>query len=104
MTRDRRPSPQTAAVLRVLAGQAPRWSHGYASCGKLQRKAGTVYRILIRLAGQHHLESRWEAAPPSGRPPRHLYRLTAAGLEPASSAQRRDPLASTVGFPGGSTA
>ena len=58
MARDRRPSPQTAAVLRVLAGQAPRWSHGYESCGKLQLKAGTVYPILIRLAGQDHLESR----------------------------------------------
>ena len=30
------------------------------------------------------LESRWESDPPAGRPPRHLYRLTAAGLRMAA--------------------
>jgi DNA-binding PadR family transcriptional regulator len=37
--------------------------------------------ILIRLADRGQLETTWEADIPAGRPPRHLYRLTGAGLE-----------------------
>lgn len=86
MARDRRPSPQTAAVLHALARQSAQWSHGYALCARLQLKAGTVYPILIRLADQGHVEASWESAPPRGRPPRHLYRLTDSGLELARNA------------------
>ncbi len=97
MARDRRPSPQAAAVLRALAAQGAQWSHGYELCTRLQLKAGTVYPILIRLADQGHVEASWEAAPPRGRPARHLYRLTESGLERARQApatQRQDALRS----------
>lgn len=81
MARDRRPSPQTTALLLQLAQQGQEWSHGYELCTRLQLKAGTVYPILIRLADQGHVEASWESAPPRGRPPRHLYRLTDSGLQ-----------------------
>jgi DNA-binding PadR family transcriptional regulator len=37
----------------------------------------------MRLADRGWLETKWEAEIAAGRPPRHLYRLTAAGLEVA---------------------
>ena len=41
--------------------------------------SGTLYPILVRLEERGFLESKWESAPEPGRPPRHLYRLTAKG-------------------------
>ena len=79
--RRRRPSPQTAAVLTALAERGSDWSHGYDLCGRLDLKAGTVYPILMRLADRGQVETAWEREVPRGRPPRHLYRLTAAGAE-----------------------
>ncbi|MGH2476012.1 MAG: PadR family transcriptional regulator [Candidatus Limnocylindrales bacterium] len=81
MTRVRRPSPQTIAVLDALAAKASDWSHGYDLCCALGLKAGTVYPILIRLAERGYVETAWEQDVPQGRPPRHLYRLSAAGAE-----------------------
>ncbi|HEX6025973.1 MAG TPA: PadR family transcriptional regulator [Solirubrobacter sp.] len=84
MRRQRRPSPQTAAVLSALADRGDEWSHGYELCTRLGLKAGTVYPILMRLADRGHVETAWERDPPRGRPPRHLYRLTPAGAELAA--------------------
>jgi PadR family transcriptional regulator, regulatory protein PadR len=42
-------------------------------------KSGTLYPILMRLAERRLLETRWES-PEAGKPPRHMYKLTAAGL------------------------
>lgn len=81
MTRVRRPSPQTVAILDALAEKGSNWSHGYDLCRLLGLKAGTVYPILIRLADRGYLETAWEQEVPHGRPPRHLYRLSAAGAE-----------------------
>lgn len=75
MARTRRPSPQTEAVLRALADAAD-WSYGYDICRTLALKAGTVYPILIRLAERGQVEAVWEPDAPTGRPPRHLYRLS----------------------------
>ncbi len=81
MVRRRRVSRQTAAVLLDLAAKGSAWSHGYDLCVQLGVKAGTVYPILIRLAERGQVETAWEQAAPSGRPPRHLYRLSPAGAE-----------------------
>jgi DNA-binding PadR family transcriptional regulator len=81
MRRVRRPSPQTVAVLCAIAEDPERWCHGYELCRTLGLRAGTVYPILIRLAGRGYVETSWEREVPSGRPPRHLYRLSAAGAE-----------------------
>jgi DNA-binding PadR family transcriptional regulator len=90
MTRVRRPSPQTVAVLDALAAKAAGWSHGYDLCRVLGLKAGTVYPMLIRLAKRGYVETAWEQELPQGRPPRHLYRLSAAGAEHVRELRRAE--------------
>ena len=79
MRRPRKPTPQTIAVVLALADNPSGWSHGYELCGLLGLKAGTVYPILMRLAERGQVETAWETDPPSGRPARHLYRLSGEG-------------------------
>jgi DNA-binding PadR family transcriptional regulator len=85
VTRNRRPSPQTAAVLTALAADPTAWRHGYELGQEIGLKAGSLYPILMRLCDRGLLEAAWEQDPPQGRPARHLYRLTATGLELAAS-------------------
>jgi PadR family transcriptional regulator, regulatory protein PadR len=84
--RNRAPSPQTIQVLRALAAAPARWRHGYDLGTETGLKAGSLYPILVRLADRGLLEATWEDPLPQGRPPRHLYRLTPAGLELAAAA------------------
>jgi PadR family transcriptional regulator, regulatory protein PadR len=77
----RKPSAQTIAVVCALADNRARWCHGYELCRRLDLKAGTVYPILMRLAERGQVETAWETNPPSGRPARHQYRLSQAGVE-----------------------
>jgi PadR family transcriptional regulator, regulatory protein PadR len=90
MARVRRPSPQTVAVLDALSAKRSDWSHGYDLCRALGLKAGTVYPILIRLAERGYVETAWEQEVPQGRPPRHLYRLSAAGAEQVHELRRAE--------------
>lgn len=87
----RRPSAQTAAVLHALAGDPARWRYGYELGQEVELKAGSLYPILMRLHGRGLLESSWEAEPPGGRPARHLYRLTAAGIRTAAALPAAEP-------------
>jgi DNA-binding PadR family transcriptional regulator len=84
VTRARRPSTQTVSVLLALADEPTSWSYGYDLCRSLGLGAGTVYPILIRLAERGQVETVWEREVPSGRPARHLYRLTPRGAELAA--------------------
>jgi PadR family transcriptional regulator, regulatory protein PadR len=84
VTGNRRPSPQTAAVLCALAESPVVWRYGYELGQEVGLKAGSLYPILIRLCDRGLLEATWETDPPSGRPPRHLYRLTGAGVRLAT--------------------
>jgi DNA-binding PadR family transcriptional regulator len=86
MTRTRRPSPQTVAVLRTLVEDPGRWRYGYDLCAQLGIQAGSMYPILMRLADRKLLETSWETEPAPGKPPRHLYRLTGAGRAYAAAA------------------
>lgn len=86
MTRSRRPSPQAVWVLAALAADPSAWRYGYELGQQVGLKAGSLYPILIRLCDRELLEASWEADPPPGRPPRHLYRLTGAGVQLAESA------------------
>jgi DNA-binding PadR family transcriptional regulator len=77
-----RKSPQTLLVLAEFL-QTPRdWKYGYDISRNTGLKSGTLYPILMRLADRDRslLETRWET-PEAGKPPRHMYRLTAAGLQ-----------------------
>lgn len=84
MTRNRAPSPQTVTVLRALAADPARWRYGYELGTETGLKAGSLYPILVRLADRGLLEASWEESPPTGRPARHLYRLTPDGQELAA--------------------
>jgi len=90
MARTRRPSHQTIAVVLALAEDSASWSYGYDLCRSLDLKAGTVYPILMRLAERGHVETAWEQDVPSGRPARHLYRLSAEGAELAAELRRAE--------------
>src|SRR3954469_3578120 len=82
----RRASPQTIAVLPALANRPQEWRYGYELGKDVGLHAGTLYPILMRLADRGLLEAGGETDPPSGRPPRHLYRLTGAGERAAAEA------------------
>jgi PadR family transcriptional regulator, regulatory protein PadR len=86
----RRHSPQAVAILEALAAKASDWSHGYDLCRGLGLRAGTVYPILIRLAERGYVETTWEQDAPQGRPPRHLYRLSATGAEQVRELRRAE--------------
>ena len=80
MTRDRRCSHQTLALLAALMEQPRSWRHGYDLSSATQLKSGTLYPILMRLTDRRLLDSKWQPSEHPGRPPRHLYRLTAQGM------------------------
>ncbi len=75
-----RRSPQTALVLREFLGAAREWRYGYDLSRGTGLKSGTLYPILMRLSERGWMETMWEDAAEAGRPPRHLYRLTADGV------------------------
>jgi len=80
MQRNRRPSPHTLVLLAELSQRPRAWHYGYELSRITELKSGTLYPILMRLSERGMLESKWQAAVEEGRPPRHAYRLTAAGL------------------------
>src|SRR6476646_7156888 len=74
-----RTTDQTIAVLSALQNSSKSWTHGYQLSKITGLKSGTLYPILLRLHDEGWLEAKWEASSEQGRPPRHLYRITAAG-------------------------
>ena len=86
-------SAQTLSVLAAMSQQPSDWQHGYALAKLTGLKSGTLYPILIRLSDRGLVEARWQDEPQPGRPRRHLYRLTSAGLASATGA-----LASAAGL------
>ena len=79
MARKRALSGQARALLAGLLAARDRWSHGYELSALTGIKSGTLYPLLIRLEADGFLEAEWQQPAASGRPPRHAYRLTAAG-------------------------
>jgi PadR family transcriptional regulator PadR len=79
-------SAQTLAVLATLEADPTAWLHGYVIAKQTGLASGTLYPTLIRLAERRLIEARWEDEQPAGRPRRHLYQLTAAGLVAARTA------------------
>jgi len=79
-------SAQTLSVLAALCQEPSQWQHGYALARQTGLKSGTLYPILIRLADRGLVEACWQDEPAPGRPRRHLYRLTSAGLASATGA------------------
>lgn len=90
MARDRSLSKHARALLAQLLAAGDGWSHGYQLAALTGIKSGTLYPLLIRLEAQGYLEAEWQQPVGGGRPPRHAYRLTAAGrgLAQAEAASR----------------
>jgi len=79
MPRTPHSSPQTLSLFTALLADATRWRYGYDLSKETGLASGTLYPILMRLTDQKLLETAWEPSDEPGRPPRHLYRLTADG-------------------------
>lgn len=79
MARDRSLSKHARALLAELLAAGDAWSYGYQLASLTAIKSGTLYPLLIRLEAQGLLEAEWQQPVAGGRPPRHAYRLTAAG-------------------------
>lgn len=94
MSRHRPPSPQTVTLLTLMNGQAQMWRYGYDLTRETGIQAGTLYPLLARLHDRGLLEAEWKEAQSPGRPPRHVYRLSAAGVALATSLGRQ-PKAAT---------
>jgi DNA-binding PadR family transcriptional regulator len=95
MPRPRAWSPQTHDLVAALLDARGEWIHGYDLSKQTGLKSGTLYPLLMRLSDQGVLKADWQDAEQTGRPPRHVYRLTAHGLALAreAAAQRRQPAA-----------
>src|ERR1700690_706808 len=81
-----RTSPQTLLLLESLLQGPAEWRYGYDLSRETGLKSGTLYPILIGRAEESLLATRWEEAVVPGRPPRHMYRLTALGQQWAREA------------------
>jgi DNA-binding PadR family transcriptional regulator len=85
MVRSRSLSPAARRVLAALVQAGATGRHGYDLCREAEIKSGTLYPLLIRLEAQGYLVADWQASEVPGRPPRHVYRLTAAGCRLADA-------------------
>ena len=99
MTRKRALSKHARALLGALLEAGPGWSHGYELASLTGIQSGTLYPLLIRLEAQGFLEAEWHQPVAGGRPPRHAYRLTAAGKRLAR-AEALEPGAPAAGWRG----
>ena len=83
-------------LLQALLATPAQWQYGYELSKQTGLRSGTLHPILMRLADQHLLETRWEPPQRPGLPARQIYRLTAAGRQlaidrlarPADAARR----------------
>jgi PadR family transcriptional regulator PadR len=92
-----RRSPQSKLVLAEFLQSEQEWKYGYDISRNTGLKSGTLYPILMRLAEYRMLEANWETLE-TGRPPRHMYKLTCNGLRYAR-AQMSAATAEALGEP-----
>src|SRR6187402_1747626 len=80
MARNRRPSKQMLMLLEALSAKTQEWRHGYDLMKETGLSSGTLYPLLMRMADKGLIEAEWREPAQLGRPARHVYRLTAAGI------------------------
>lgn len=73
-------SQQTRFLLSTLLQQPDTWRHGYELARATGLQSGTLYPLLMRLSDHGLLLARWSEPSQPGRPPRHEYVLSPAGL------------------------
>ena len=88
MIRKRQPSKQMRMLLDALSEQRGEWRHGYDLMKQTGLSSGTLYPLLMRMTDQGLVEAEWREPAQPGRPARHAYRLTAAGI--ALAMEQRD--------------
>ena len=86
MPRNRRPSKQMLALLEALLERAQQWRHGYDLMKETGLSSGTLYPLLMRMTDQGLVEAERRQPAQPGRPARHAYKLTAAGVAFARAA------------------
>jgi PadR family transcriptional regulator PadR len=91
MTRPANASRQTHRLLSTFASKPRVWRHGYELSKENGLTSGTLYPSLMRLRDQGLVESKWLESEETGRPPRHLYRLTSQGLALAHRVAAEEP-------------
>ncbi|MDQ3077667.1 MAG: PadR family transcriptional regulator [Pseudomonadota bacterium] len=89
MTRSRKLSAQTVAVLAALSLRSSDWLYGLELSRLTGLKSGSLYPILIRLADRGLLESRWLDPIEPGRPARHAYRVSPTGMKALADSSSR---------------
>jgi PadR family transcriptional regulator len=87
MPRARRPSRQMLTLLAALSERARQWRHGYDLMKETGLLSGTLYPLLMRMTDDGLVEAQWRDPVQPGRPPRHVYRLTASGIALAEAAR-----------------
>lgn len=80
MVRSRKPSKQMRLLLASLSTNPGEWRHGYDLLKHTGLSSGTIYPLLIRMTESGLVEADWREPAQVGRPPRHVYRLTAHGM------------------------
>ena len=80
MARNRRPSKQMLMLLDALSARSQHWRHGYDLMKETGLSSGTLYPLLMRMADKGLIEAEWRKPAQPGRPARHAYRLTGAGI------------------------
>src|SRR3954466_4551420 len=88
MPRSRRPSRQMLLLLASLSDRASQWRHGYDLMKETGLLSGTLYPLLMRMTEQGLVEAEWREPEQLGRPARHAYRLTAAGVALVGTAEQ----------------
>jgi DNA-binding PadR family transcriptional regulator len=78
-------------VLYAIANARQDWSYGLEISKVTGLKSGSLYPILMRCNERGLLESCWLESERPGRPPRHGYRLTKAGLAILEELSRSQP-------------
>jgi DNA-binding PadR family transcriptional regulator len=86
MGRNRRPSKQMLILLEALSARSQHWRHGYDLMKETGLLSGTLYPLLMRMTDQGLVEAEWREPEQLGRPARHVYRLSAAGVALARAA------------------
>ena len=74
-------------LLDAISAHTPQWRHGYDLIKQTGLASGTLYPLLMRMTDQGLVEAEWREPERLGRPARHVYRLTAAGMALAHAAK-----------------
>jgi DNA-binding PadR family transcriptional regulator len=77
-------------LLEALSARAQQWRHGYDLMKETGLSSGTLYPLLVRMTEQGLIEAEWREPAQPGRPARHAYKLTGAGIAFARAAAGSD--------------